>query len=334
MSREQPGVSAAVSVFVSLLAIVWALWRLRRGFAAAVAGRPGQRVRNDPPLRRPHESYRRLGWLWLAAAVRSPAGDWRGWPEPAHSSAPADCAGRGSLAVLVGKSRLRRNRFGRACRDRDDLSDWRFATRPAIRAAARSTIGLVAAASFLLVAVSALSPGPTAFARRWLSGTGGSAGGRKRSADPGRSQFVRRPSRPGLFQPRRPHGGYGTRVCLPLAAGRRRQLLESLSGTTAARGGRQSRNDPARRICLVCHGGRDRCGAGKSLAAVGTETAGLSRRARGRLSVVPVIMDEATAMYSLHIGFEPSTPSTMAAATNCACKSSGCWPTAFCKACW
>ncbi len=152
-----------------------------------------------------------------------------------------------------------------------------LALRSGARNPRRSTlsVGLVAAASFLIVATSAFRLDPEAEAHVRASGSGGFA-------------LVAESDQP-IYQnlnteDGRDELGFSAKsdkllaatdaFALASARRRRRQLLESLSSRAAARAGRADRPDRTRRICLGRYGRQHARGASQSLAAARARIAG------------------------------------------------------------
>jgi len=167
----------AAGVGVSLLAVLWALWQLRHvTVRRLLSQRAAESQSAVGPLTKKSRIARPLAWSALALAIVLGA-------TASRMSGEAQAGaffGSGGL-VLIGllalvRARLRAGGGGSLiATGRAPLV--RLAARNAARNPGRSTlsIGLVAAASFLIVAISAFRLDPTAGEGRRTSGTGGFA---------------------------------------------------------------------------------------------------------------------------------------------------------------
>jgi putative ABC transport system permease protein len=162
----------AGGVLISFLAVLWALRQLRRlSVRRLLADQPGELP--QPPITRPGRGYAVAGALCGLGAISAMVATRLG----GEAQAGAFFAGA-ALALLSGLAALRvRLRSHVAGSGGGALGMWRFAGRSAARNPGRTLLatGLMAAASFLIVAIGAFRQDPSSLAPARDSGNGGYA---------------------------------------------------------------------------------------------------------------------------------------------------------------
>ncbi len=295
-------IGAVSSIVVSLLAIVWALWLLRRVSPRQLLAGQAQ---ESATLRRGRGlASRVVAWVGFAlAAVCSLAG-WRleGMAQAGAFFGAGSCALTASLATIW-------NHISRGATGSVVAPGPGRLTRLAIRNAARNpgrstlTIGLVAAASFLLVAVSAFHLEPPRSLEKRTSGTGG-------------YMLVAESDQPILADLNSPDG----RADLGFPARDSRTIATAQVFTCRLQPGEDASclnlyQTQQPRVVGVSREMIERGGFAWSATAAVTDAERKNpwllleqklppvEDEHGAVhAVVPVILDEATAMYSLHIG--------------------------------
>ncbi len=297
ITPQSIGIGIASAVLVCLATILWTLWRMRhlaiRQLLAGEANEPGYLVRTS-------SRWSKIAWVGLLILSLVVAGSATALSDEAQAGA---FVGSGALVLAAGLTflwgRLRRGAGGTFVGARS-APIARLAMRNGARHPSRSTlsIGLIAAASFLIVALSAFRLDPASQGHGLDSGSGGfdlvaqsdqpiyqdlnSAAGR---ADLGFSTEAETEVKPCLVVPLRVHDGDDA-SCLNLYRPTQPRVL----GVSTA---------------LVERGGF-------AWASTAAETAHEQRNpwllldrqfpvdADG-VPVVPVVIDYNTAMYSLHL---------------------------------